>query len=174
MSMRTTHENTVKNAARQNDNSQPIEAAALIPASLFRRLAAFIYDSLVVVGIAFVVTNIYLTAYHALFGLEPKALNPTLLQTTLFPFILFATALFFLWFWTHGGRTLGMRAWHLRLVTREGGAVNITQALKRLIFVPLSLLPFGMGYLASCFNATRCSWHDRLSQTRLILDKSRH
>jgi uncharacterized RDD family membrane protein YckC len=80
-------------------------AETLHSAGLFRRLAALLYDSLVVTGIAFVVTNVYLTIYHLVFGLGQKALNPIILQSTLFPCILLGTALFFLWFWTHGGRT---------------------------------------------------------------------
>lgn len=144
-----------------------------IPAGVFRRIAALIYDSLVVTGIAFVVTNIYLTVYHAFFGLEQKALDPAMLQTTLFPLIFFASALFFLWFWTNGGRTLGMRAWHLRLIGESGTPVNLKQALIRLISAPLSIIPLGLGYWCCWVDPQGCSWHDRLSKTRLVLDKSR-
>lgn len=149
-------------------------AETLHSAGLFRRLAALLYDSLVVTGIAFVVTNVYLTIYHLVFGLGQKALNPIILQSTLFPCILLGTALFFLWFWTHGGRTLGMRAWHLKLVAQGGGPVAASQALKRLVFAPLSMLPLGLGYLSCFIDPAGCSWHDRLSRTRLILDKSKH
>lgn len=158
-------------AATSQQNPRHSDSAT--PAGLFRRLAALLYDGLVITGIAFVVTNLYLTVYHAFFGLEQEALNPTLLQTTLFPLILIANALFFLWFWTHGGRTLGMRAWHLRLVGEADTTVNLNQALLRLICAPLSLLPFGLGYLSCWIDPDGCSWHDRLSKTRLILDKSR-
>ncbi|MEJ2743996.1 MAG: RDD family protein, partial [Gammaproteobacteria bacterium] len=79
---------------------------------VFRRLAALLYDSIVVIAIAFTATNIYLMVYHASVGLAPHALDPTFLQTTLFPLIVLASVAFFTWFWTHGGRTLGMRAWH--------------------------------------------------------------
>jgi uncharacterized RDD family membrane protein YckC len=144
----------------------------LQPAGVFRRIAALIYDGLVVLGIAFVVTNLYLMVYHALFGLEPQALDTSLLQRTLFPSIVAATSLFFLWFWTHGGRTLGMRAWHLKLVSEDGGNIQIGQAFRRLLSAPLSLAPLGLGYWSCWIDPAGCSWHDRLSQTRMILDKS--
>jgi uncharacterized RDD family membrane protein YckC len=41
--------------------------------------------------------------------------------------------LFFGWFWTHGGQTLGMRAWHMRLVTSEGKLISWKQGFFRFI-----------------------------------------
>jgi len=40
---------------------------------------------------------------------------------------------FYAWFWTHGGQTLGMRSWKLKLVTTSGEAVNLWHALLRFI-----------------------------------------
>jgi len=76
---------------------------------------------------------------------------------------------FFTWFWTHGGQTLGMRAWRLKLLSRDGQAVTLRQALVRLAGALLSLLPAGLGLLWVLIDPQRCAWHDRLSDTRLIV-----
>jgi uncharacterized RDD family membrane protein YckC len=46
--------------------------------------------------------------------------------------------LFFTWFWTHGGQTLGMRAWHIRLLTSNGLSLNWKHSLLRyLVSLPM-------------------------------------
>jgi len=40
---------------------------------------------------------------------------------------------FFAWFWTHGGQTLGMRAWRLRILQRDGQPLNWRLALFRYV-----------------------------------------
>ena len=43
--------------------------------------------------------------------------------------VLFLTlALYFIWFWTHGGQTLAMRSWQLRLVFSNGQTLTLRQA----------------------------------------------
>lgn len=85
-----------------------------VPAPLWRRFAASIYDGLLLVGL-WMVTLLLSLPLNKLFGLGPgNALTRAML---------FLIGLgFFAWFWTRGGQTLGMRAWRLQ-VRREQGAL---------------------------------------------------
>ena len=83
-------------------------------------------------------------------------------------YLLAIIAGFFIWFWTHGGQTLGMRSWRLKLVTDQGGVISRSMAVKRLLYALLSLLAVGLGYLWVLFDPQKRAWHDILSNTQLI------
>ena len=75
---------------------------------------------------------------------------------------------FFGWFWTHGGQTLGMRAWKIRVVTYSGQPLDWQQAFFRYMAAIISWLFLGAGFFAALLDAERLTWHDRFSRTRLI------
>ena len=83
-----------------------------LPATPWRRLAAAVYDGLLLLGIWLAVLLIDVIAR----GFFDAPRNLPLLRVYLFTVGL----LFFGWFWTHGGQTLGMRAWRL-VVSRDDG-----------------------------------------------------
>ncbi len=93
------------------------------PASLFRRLAAMVYDGLLLLAVLFVSTAIVLP----LTGGEAVGAGNPVFMTYLFLVSFF----FFAWFWTHGGQTLGMRAWKIRVQRLDGGPISWSQALLR-------------------------------------------
>ena len=78
---------------------------------------------------------------------------------------------YFGWFWVHGGQTLGMRSWRLRLVGTEERRVRWGQAVVRFLGACLSWLALGAGFLWALVDPCRRTWHDRLSGT-LIADAS--
>jgi uncharacterized RDD family membrane protein YckC len=84
-------------------------------------------------------------------------------------YLLGVMLVFFSWFWLHGGQTLGMRAWRLRVVSRDGAPLRARQALARFGWALPSLLCFGLGLLWVLVDKERLAWHDRLSGTRLVL-----
>ena len=136
-----------------------------VPPSLWRRLAAIFYDSWLVAAIWLLGATAD-TLIRAALGLD--AAGPHLpLQIYLFA----APALFFGWFWTHGGQTLGMRAWRLKLLDQEGSPVNWGKAMQRYAAAWLSLLACGLGYLWIWFDREHLAWHDRLSGTRLVITR---
>ena len=84
--------------------------------------------------------------------------------------VLFGVSFWFIaWFWMHGGQTLGMRAWRLRLESENGGAIGLAQAAKRSLAALISLAAFGLGYLWMLADREERTWHDRFSGTRLVL-----
>lgn len=129
---------------------------------VLRRLAALLYDSLLLLALWVLASLPYL----ALTGNTGNG------GPARFGFQLYLTGIavvFFGWFWVHGGQTLGMRAWRLRLVGKDGGPVDWKQAVTRLGAALLSAIPMGLGYVWVLFDPERLAWHDRLSATRLIL-----
>jgi uncharacterized RDD family membrane protein YckC len=78
---------------------------------------------------------------------------------------------FHIWFWSHGGQSLGMRAWRLQVVRDDGLPLGFKDALKRYLAAIISALPLGLGFIWSLFDAQRLTWHDHWSKTRLVLVK---
>jgi uncharacterized RDD family membrane protein YckC len=76
--------------------------------------------------------------------------------------------LFFIFFWTRGGQTLGMRAWRLRLETHDGGFPSIPVATLRFFVAIVSLIPFGLGFLWQLWDKDKLTWHDRIAGTRML------
>jgi len=129
--------------------------------SLPRRLAAILYDSLLLLAIFFVATALWLLRTG---GQTTPGANPWLTLSLLM--IAFA---FFAWFWSHGGQTLGMRAWRIRLQNRNSGPVSLWQLALRFIVALISWLAFGLGFLWSLVDKEKLTWHDRYSMTELVV-----
>ncbi len=130
------------------------------PAGLFRRLAAMVYDSLLLFA------ALYLSTAPLLLLTQGEAVA---LAHPLYRVYLFVVAfVFFGWFWTHGGQTLGMRAWRLRVLTRDGKSIGWLQALQRFLGAIVSLLALGLGYLWLLFDSDGYTWHDRMSKTVVV------
>jgi uncharacterized RDD family membrane protein YckC len=166
---------TVGEAARA------VEVAA-VP-GIARRMAAFLYEGVLLFGVVFLAGLVYgaLTQQrHALQG-----------QTGLQVFVFVVLAAYFVAFWSRGGQTVAMRAWHIRLVTAQGEPVGRVRALCRYVaswiwFAPalLSARVAGLhstgeiftlltvGVLAYALLARahpqRQFWHDALCGTRLV------
>jgi uncharacterized RDD family membrane protein YckC len=106
--------------------------ATLNIASLARRLITLLYDSLVLFAVL-----VFASALTLPF--RDKELFSAY-QPLLTLYFVAVSFLFFGWFWTHGGQTLGMRAWRLKLVQHNGDALRWRHALLRfLVSVPLWL-----------------------------------
>lgn len=137
--------------------AQPLHPVVHFP----RRLGALLYDSLVLAALWMLTTAPLL----ALTGGE--AIQQGALWFRLY--LLVIAAGFFGWFWTHGGQTLGMRAWRAKLETRDGQPVTWSGAMIRFLAVLLSIAPAGLGYLWALVDRDRLTWHDRISGTRVVL-----
>jgi uncharacterized RDD family membrane protein YckC len=101
--------------------------------ALRRRLAAFTYEGVLLFGLVMAVGALYSVSTgqkHALYGRHGMMAAQFL-----------ALASYFLWFWTHGGQTLAMKTWHLRLLSQQGGPVSLRQALGRFLLSWLWFMP---------------------------------
>jgi uncharacterized RDD family membrane protein YckC len=119
-----------------------VSAAVLSPARLPRRLAAIAYDGLLLIGVLVGATALALGLAVALLGGEAVKLHNPLQANPFFQTYLLLVCFFFYGgFWTHGGQTLGMRAWRLRLQRRDGRGIGWWQALLRFLIGSLWLAP---------------------------------
>ncbi len=143
-----------------------LENAAL--PGLWRRLAAIVYDSILVMAlVAAAFTVVYLPLA---IGLDMKNLEDyPLIQSLMTVWMGIVAIGFHLWFWTHGGQTLGMRAWRLKLYTKDGRRPTLSQAITRYLAAILSAAAFGMGFLWILIDTKKRAWHDLASSTRLVL-----
>ena len=85
----------------------------------FRRLAAQIYDFLLLIALLFLATALLLpfTAGEAVSDQ----------QTLIYRIYLAVISFFFYgWFWTHGGQTLGLRAWKIKVLTFDQKPISWT------------------------------------------------
>lgn len=141
-----------------------------LPAPLWRRLAAIVYDSLLIFAIWIIVGFIVLS----LFGLEEArtiegdvvVLDPVV-RYTLFTAMIGSAFLFFGWFWTHSGQTLGMQAWRIRVANVDGSAISWRQCAQRLVVAPVALGLAGIGYWWALFDREKRSWPDLVSHSCL-------
>ena len=85
-------------------------------------------------------------------------------------YLLVITYLYFTWHWTHGGQTLGMRAWRLRLLQHDFGNVTWRNASLRFLLATLSCLACGAGFFWVLFDRDNLAFHDRYSNTRLNIE----
>lgn len=131
------------------------------PSGLLRRLAAALYDSLLVLALLIIPTLLVM----AFRGGEPIPPGDILYQLLL----IVTTAAFFMWFWTHGGQTLGMRAWRLRVERQSGESVTAKIALVRFAVGVLSIAALGLGMLWILIDPNRLAWHDRAAGTRVVV-----
>lgn len=127
------------------------------PASLLKQLAAMLYDSLLIFAVLFLATAV------ALLFNRGEAIESSPLFNL---YLLFMVFTFYAWFWHKSGQTLGMRVWKIRIVSEFGGNPSWGVCYLRLMFALLSFTCFGLGYLWRLFKPY--TWHDKLSQTRII------
>ena len=90
--------------------------------SLLRIVAATIYDSLLMLGVWFLIGSLALAIKFVFTG-EVSSLNPVIGMSL----VILSTWLYFAMFWIYGGKTLGMSSWKLRIVSQDGDQITLIQ-----------------------------------------------
>jgi uncharacterized RDD family membrane protein YckC len=150
---------------------------------LARRLAAFVYEGVLLFGVLMIAGFLYsliTQQRHALQG-----------RTGMMLFLFGVLGLYFTWFWSRGGQTVAMKAWHIRLLAADGSPVSQLRAWARYLLAWLWFLPataavygaglHGKGEIATALFAgvlayaalvwlrpDRQFWHDVVCGTRLV------
>jgi len=122
-----------------------------------RRVAAIFYDLLLLLGILFAVSAGAVALNNG------QAVSHPLYYLSL----VVVSFLFFGGFWTHGGQTLGMRTWRIKLVQHNGSDIHWQAAAYRFVAAAICLAPLGLGLLWVLFDRQNNALHDYLSKTRL-------
>jgi uncharacterized RDD family membrane protein YckC len=138
----------------------------LPPPGLLRRLAAVLYDSLLLLALLMIATALFLP-FTGGEAIDPRR-DPALEWIYRAVLALLVVGFFGI-FWTRGGQTLGMATWRLRLEHEDGRTLTWADTVRRLAAAALSWLALGLGWLWILVDPQRRAWHDRLSGTRVVL-----
>lgn len=129
------------------------------PIGLMRRMMIMFYDAMLLVAVLFfasipVAVAFQITPEHPLYPLY-------IIYIYLVGFV------FFGWCWTHGGQTLGLKTWKIRLIADSGEKISWRAALLRYLGSMLCWLSCGIGFIWCYTNKERLAWNDIISKTRL-------
>ena len=100
---------------------------------VWRRMACFVYEGVLLFGVLMISGWLFSTLTqqrHALVGRHGLQF-----------FLFLVLGIYFIWFWTHGGQTVAMKAWHVRLVDAAGRPVTQARALARYLLSWLWFVP---------------------------------
>lgn len=100
---------------------------------LARRLAAFVYEGVLLFGVIFFTGFLYSVLTRQQHALEGRVGMGLVLFSVI--------GLYFVGFWTRSGQTLAMKTWHLRVVDAHGRPLGWGRALLRYLFSWLWFLP---------------------------------
>jgi uncharacterized RDD family membrane protein YckC len=127
---------------------------------LGRRLLSMLYESLILVAVLFVASVVF----HLVF----RDTGSVLFRPAFQLYLLVVAGIYFIWFWTHGGQTLPMQTWKLRVISADGGRLNLKQAFARYLFAVIGIFLLGCGILWALFDRDGLFLHDRLAGTRIV------
>jgi uncharacterized RDD family membrane protein YckC len=143
-----------------------------LPAGIIRRFAAIFYDAILCLALVMTITMTYMAVNHSILGAEEyRALNESgsTLRDPLLSSILFISLfLFFGYFWTKNGQTLGMQVWHLRIQNNDNTHITWNQSLIRFLVSFVSFFSFGLGYFWAIIDKQHRTWHCILSESEVI------
>jgi len=149
-----------KNTNNKSNSQDATQTMTVSNASALVRLAAFLYDALLMLAIWFVVGGVAVAINS---GESLGHNNPFM------PSVMFIVWVGFnLYFWRRGGQTLGMRSWRLRLLSTTGKPLTLTQCMLRLVMAVPAFVCFYIGYLWMYIDKKGLTWHDKYSETRVI------
>jgi len=141
-----------------------------------RRLASWVYDLLIVTGIfmlsGYICIGIFITLdSQGIISIVRDNLeinwNKSHIgyRVAFFTWCITWVSLFFVYFWSKKGQTLGMRAWRLRVQNLDGSLISNITGLKRLL--PTLL---GLGNFAVIFDRkNKLSLQDRFTKTEVVV-----
>jgi len=149
--------------------------------SFIKRLLVIVYDGLLVLGVTLVGYALVFT----FFTITPDGFeSSTAGKAIKFVYLVVASFSFYAWFWTHGGQTLGMKAWNLYLVDRNGQFISLQIAAVRYISAIVSwagiaillyyfgverwYLSVGLGFSWCLIDKQNLAWHDIITDTQIV------
>ena len=133
--------------------------------SLLRIVAAAVYDSLLMLGVWFLVGSLALGVKFVFTG-EVSSLNPVVGMSL----VILSTWLYFAMFWIYGGKTLGMSSWKLRIISQDGNQITLIQTIIRFVSNIITISLAGIPLFLRIINKNNSSLSDLLSKTSITSD----
>ncbi|MGH8641188.1 MAG: RDD family protein [Burkholderiales bacterium] len=137
-------------------------AGAANSASVARRGLSLCYEALLLLAL--------LLAGALPFVLVAGAVDRIAARPLFQLYLVALSALYFVWQWRHGGQTLAMKTWRIRVVTREGAPLDWPRAARRYLFALCGTLLLGAGFLWALVDRERLFLHNRLAGTKIIMN----
>lgn len=100
---------------------------------LRRRLASMIYEAMLLFAVVFVAGYLFDTLTQSRHALMLRHARQAWLFTVV--------GLYFVWFWVHGGQTLAMKTWRVRLVGPGGAPLRYGRAVARYLLLWMFVVP---------------------------------
>jgi uncharacterized RDD family membrane protein YckC len=135
-------------------------AIAPVPAPFLARIAAMIYESLLVTAVVFVASFIIIPVVGEMHAPWQRHLFQVYIVGVLFAY--------FSAFWLRSGQTLAMKTWRIRLVNPNGAPLTLKQAALRFLLALSGLLLGGIGFWWALVDRDQQFLHDRIVGTRLV------
>ena len=126
----------------------------------WRRTVSFLYESFLLLAVIFIASFIF----HLVFRDPDASYFRPLYQF----YLLIVMGYYFTWFWTHGGQTLALQTWKMRIVTVDGKQLDKRKAIIRYALAVMGILCFGIGIFWALFDRNHQFLHDRLGGTQII------
>ncbi|SEK90709.1 RDD family protein [Nitrosovibrio tenuis] len=126
----------------------------------WRMMLSMIYESLILVAVLFIASFIF----HLVF----RDTSSVFFRPAFQLYLLVVAGIYFTWFWTHGGQTLPMQTWKLRVTSAGGQRIYLKQALARYLFAVIGIFLLGCGFLWALFDRDGLFLHDRLAGTKVV------
>jgi len=134
------------------------QRAQLNNASFSRRMGAAFYDGLLLLALWMISTLVVIALND-----REAPLQGLIYQL----FLYLESLLFFVYFWTFKGQTLGMQVWRIQLISESGQLLNPRAALFRYLVTTFSVGCFGLGFLWMLAPHRR-ALHDLVTNTRVV------
>jgi len=134
-------------------------------APLSRRALSLVYETLLLAALALAGSLPFVMLTHDL--------NDGIARLLLQAYLIALTGAYFTWQWLRGGRTLAMKTWRLRVVTRDGAPLTWRHALKRYSLALAGTLALGTGFLWALVDREGLFLHDRLAGTKIVRDEEK-
>ena len=127
---------------------------------LWRRILCMIYEILLLIAVLFIAGFIFHLIYH---DTDSPYFRPVFQL-----YLLSVAGIYLIWFWTHGGQTLAMQTWKIRVISSNGESISIWQSIARYFFAVTSISFFGCGIIWAFFDREGQFLYDRLAGTKVI------
>jgi uncharacterized RDD family membrane protein YckC len=142
-------------------------------AGFVSRLVGFFVDSIIIsvsLGVAAVVTSTAMDVISLQGVIDLPSLSESLRFTLVSTAVVIFTVLYFVVFWSFGGRTPGKALMGLRVVTTDGERLIPRRALVRFIGYWLSTFLLFLGFVMILADNRRQGLHDKLARSLVIYD----
>ena len=140
-------------------------------AGFFTRFFALVIDGVVMAVVTSVLMFVWMIFAAGASQTDSAALG--VMQAIVGMFVYLAAILlqflYFGYYWSKTGQTLGMRLLNIKVVMQGGETLSFMRAaLRGTIGYWISGFFFGLGYIWAAFDAKGEAWHDKLFDTHVV------